>query len=300
MKDDQNDNNFRIVDPHCHFWDLSLGYNGWISDKESDLLGSLKPLNKNYLPEHYLDDTQDFDVHKVVHVEASTTQFARHEVDWATSLTGPSSLVGAIVGGADLLADDIQDLLAYYADHSLVTGIRQILNWHNNPKYTAADRSDDLTNPDWHKAFALLYRYDLSFDMQICPTQMDEAFELAKKFPDTLIIIEHAGMPITEDLETWKQGIKQLASCSNVCIKISGFGMLDHEWTTDSIAFFVHYVLDHFGIERCMFASNFPVDKLYSNFSTLMRSYYELVQNASDNEKNQLFFDNAKRIYQIG
>lgn len=290
---------FKIIDSHCHLWDLSLGYNGWICDRESELLGSLKPLTKNYLPEDYAYDTHGFNVDKIVHIEASNTRFAKNEVQWVSELAKQFPLIGAIVGGADLLDAHIDELLSFYSVNPLIKGIRQILNWHENSKYTAADRMDDLINSNWRKHYSLLKRYDLSFDMQICPRQMQTACNLAKKFSDITVIIEHAGMPIEEDLNYWKRGIVDLAKCSNIFIKISGFGMFNHQWGQQSIENYVNTVVDAFGVDRCMFASNFPVDKLYSSFASIMETYYTIVQKASLSEKEQLFYSNAKRIYKI-
>ena len=288
-----------ITDPHCHFWDLSLGYNGWISDRESDLLGPLNPLNKNYLPTDYLADTAGYSIQKFIHIEAASTRFAKNEVEWLIELSKKTDKLAGIVAGADLLDVQVEQLLKYYSSISLIKGIRQILNWHNNSKYTAADRHDNLVNPLWHKHFSLLEKYRLSFDMQICPTQMKQAYALAKKYHQVLIIIDHAGMPIEEDLPIWKQGIKELSQCENVMIKLSGFGMLNHDWTQQSIEAYIHYVLEHFGMDRCMFAGNFPVDKLYHDFSTIIETYYSIVESASLDEKQKLFSKNAERIYRL-
>lgn len=289
----------KYIDPHCHLWDLSLGYNTWISDKESPLLGSLKPLNQNYLANDYLKDTADFKIEKCIHIEAASTRFSKQETEWIVKLAQQHPLIGGVVGGVDLLSNNVDELLSFYATCPLLKGVRQILNWHVNNKYTAADRCDDLDNPAWQKPYALLKKYNLSFDMQICPTQMQSAYALIKKYPDVNVILNHAGMPIEEDISHWEKGLIQLARCPNVAIKLSGFGMLNHEYTTQSIQPYVDFILNTFGMDRCMFASNFPVDKLYRNFSSMIKSYQDTVAHASISEKEKLFYSNAKRIYKI-
>ena len=130
-----------------------------------------------------------------------------------------------------------------------------------------------------------------------------EAQALARAHPDTVIVLNHAGMFADRDRvagwATWRDGIAALAACENVAVKISGLGMLDHAWTVESIRPYTLEIIDRFGTARVMFASNFPVDRLYSDYSTLWRAYLAVVAGASEAEKAQLFRRNAERIYMI-
>ena len=289
----------KIIDPHIHFWNLSFGRNTWLSDRTSDLLGSLAPINRNYLKEDYLEDSEGFDIEQVVHIEAASTRFARNEVEWLDTLYGHDVFLGGIVAGADLLEANVEELLAFYGAHKRVKGIRQILNWSINPKYTAGDRPDDLTNELWIKNFGLLHKYNLSFDMQICPEQMNDAVKLARLYPYISIVIDHAGMPIAEYIKIWREGIIALSSCTNVFVKISGFGVFDHCWTQESVAGYIEHVVNCFGINRCMFASNFPVDKLYKNYHSLMNNYINIIRKYFYQDIDKFFYDNAKKFYKI-
>ena len=117
--------------------------------------------------------------------------------------------------------------------HRNVRGIRQILNWHPDPKKTYTPR-DLLADPTWEQGFALLRKYGLSFDLQIYPGQMQAAAQLASRHPDTLIILNHTGMPVDRDaagLQAWRAGMQALAQQPNVVAKISGLAMLDWQWT---------------------------------------------------------------------
>lgn len=288
----------KIIDPHVHFWDLSLGRNHWLSGR-SDLLGSLAPINKNYLKQEYLLDSQEFDVEKIIHVEAASKIFSKSEVEWLDKLYDSDSFLGGIVAGVDFLDPRLEEALEFYGNNKRVKGVRQLLNWSENPKYTAADRSDDLTNQQWIKNFSLLKKYHLSFDMQICPEQMNGAIALAELYSDIEIIIDHAGMPIAEYLHVWKKGIARLSSCKNVYIKLSGFGMFDHHWRKESVIMYIEYIINCFGANRCMFASNFPVDKLYRSYNALMQSYIQIAQECFHQDINKLFYENAKIIYKL-
>ena len=105
---------------------------------------------------------------------------------------------------------------------------------------------------------------------------MAEALTLAKKFPDTSMVLNHTGMPVdrgTEEIAAWRASMKLLASAPNMFCKISGLGMGDWHWTTDSIRPLVLDAIDAFGTERCMFASNFPVDKLFSSYDDVFNAF---------------------------
>jgi predicted TIM-barrel fold metal-dependent hydrolase len=97
----------------------------------------------------------------------------------------------------------------------------------------------------------------------------------------------------------WREGMRQLAGCVNVAVKISGLAMFDHKWSVESLRPYVLETIDTFGVERAMFASNFPVDRLFGTYEDLWRAYASIVADASESEKDALFCRNAERIYRI-
>lgn len=290
---------FKIIDPHVHYWDLALGYNGWLMNRENGLLGPLDAINKNYLQENYEKDSRNFTVDSIVHIEAVTTKYSKNEINWLEGLYKYDYLLGGVVAGVDLLDENIEFILESYSNHQLVKGVRQLLNWSENSKYTAADRKDDLLNINWKNNFVLLRKYDMSFDMQICPEQMLDAMTIAQLHPDIMIVIDHAGMPIVEYIDTWRKGITELALCPNIFVKLSGFGMFNHHWKKETIVAYIEHIINCFGVNRCMFASNFPVDKLYSSYDNLMTSYIEIAQKYFYQDINKLFYHNAKNFYKL-
>ena len=131
---------------------------------------------------------------------------------------------------------------------------------------------------------------------------MEDAYELAKKNDDVLFILNHTGEPCyqsEEYIESWEKNMCKIASCENFVAKISGLGMFDTKWTTESTRIFVEKTIDIFGIERCMFASNFPVDKIFNTFDNYWNSFKEITKNYSDNDKKLLFSSNAEKYYRI-
>jgi len=138
--------------------------------------------------------------------------------------------------------------------------------------------------------------------MHLWWTQYSYAFDLIKSHPNILNIINHAGTPRKRDeeyLSNWRNGLKTLAQAANTVIKISGLGMFDQQWTTDSIKPLVLDCIEIFGVNRCFFSSNFPVDKKYSSYEKVWNSYFEITKDFSIDEKEKLFFKNAEKYYRI-
>ena len=249
---------------------------------------------------------RDIEVLKVVHVEANHDPADPvEETHWLQGLANEGDareFPNAIVAAADLSADDAQAVLEAHAAFPNTRGIRQILNVHADPLYNYVSRHY-LHDPAWRRHFALLARYGLSFDLQLYPSQMDEAAALAREHPDVPMIVNHTGMFVdrhsVQGYRAWREGMRALAACPNVAVKISGLAMFDHDWTVESLRPYVLETIDAFGVERSMFASNFPVDRQFGSYPELWNAYARIVSGASDDEQAALFRGNAERIYRI-
>lgn len=299
-------NIFRVIDPHCHLWDLSLGYYDWLDNKANKLLGDLTPINKTYLAQDYLNNTNHennkFCVEKFIHVEAASSKNSKQEVEWLCEQAKSTPALAGIIGGIDFLNNNLESLLGFYQETKLVKGIRQLLNFDSvsgpDSKYSAADQ-DYLKNNKWLKNFNLLNNCNLTFEAQVSPGQLLALSRLAEKNSNIIININHAGFPIKKNFKLWQEGIAECAKQENINIKLSGFAMFDHDWNIALIKQIVLFVIEHFGIGRCMFASNFPVDKLYSNYEKMMSDYFDLTSEFSHQDQEKLFALNAERIYQL-
>jgi len=293
----------KIVDAHHHLWDLSLGYNyPWLQGRPlgEGMLGDLTPIARDYRADDYRADTSGFELVKSVHIEAVPLDSVA-EARWLQQVAGTNGFPNAVIARAELQSPDAERVIAEHKGFANVRGIRQIVNWHANPLYTFTN-SELLADDAWRRGFALLKKYDLSFDLQLYPSQMARAAELAHAHPETLVVLNHTGMPIEQGeagFANWRAGMRQLASNDNVVAKISGLGMVDRHWTEESIRPFVLETIELFGTDRTMFGSNFPVDKLYSSFDDLFGAFERVVSGFSEAEKHKLFHDNALRAYRI-
>lgn len=293
----------QVVDPHIHLWDLKTHHYPWLANPQTSFIGDARDLKHDYLLADLLRDAEDIEVLKLVHVDANHDPADPvEETRWLQSIADKDGMPNGIVAGADLSADNAAQVLEAHAAFANTRGIRQILNVHDNKLYDYVGRHY-MREPQWRKHFALLKRFDMSFDLQLYPSQMEEAAQLAREYADTQFIVNHAGMFVdrnsTHGYRAWREGMHMLAACPNVAVKVSGFAMFDHDWTIESLRPYVHETIDTFGIDRAMFASNFPVDRLFGTYTALWNAYAQIVGDASESEKQALFVRNAERIYRI-
>jgi predicted TIM-barrel fold metal-dependent hydrolase len=300
-----NSNPLPIVDTHHHLCDLSRNYYPWLMDEPmwKRILGDYTAIRRSYLIADFLADALPQNVVKSVHLQMGW-DFADPvgETRWLQGIADRHGYPHGIVAFARLEGDDVEATLDGHAQFANLRGIRQILNWDPDPVRTFVDRADYMVDPRWLAGFAQLRRRNLSFDLQLYHPQMAAAFELAKRFPDTQIILNHAGMPIDRDpqsLEAWRSAMRKLAQAQNVAVKISGLGVANPNWTEESIRPLVLGTIEIFGVARCMVASNFPVDRLTGSYAATFAAFRSITSELADSDRRALFHDNAMRIYRL-
>lgn len=296
-----------IVDPHHHLWDLERNPYPWLKPETAHAAGDLTPICRDYLLGDFLADARHQRLVKSVHLQAEMDRSDPvRETAWLQAIAdapGSGGFPHGIVAFADLADPGVEAVLERHCEHANMRGIRYILNHEDGePVYSGAGRGDWLRDPAWQRGFALLARYGLSFDLQVFWHQMADAAALAACFPETQIIVDHTGMPRRLDrdyLAGWRAGMRTLAAAPNVACKVSGLAMFHHDWTTQTIRPLVLDAIEIFGTERCMFASNFPVDKLHGDYDRVWSAFDQITAAFSADERRALFHDNAVRFYRL-
>ena len=291
----------KVVDPHIHLWDLATGLYPALEKPSTSFIGNNEAIARTYLLEELLGEGRDeIEITKIVHVEAfPTDRFA--ETAYLQDLADRTGCPNGLVVNVDLAAVDAEFQLEKQCVYKNVRGIRQVLNRHDNQNLTYG-AADHLHNPDWVRNFGRLSSRNLSFDMQLYPHQIEDVIPVLAANPGVPVILNHAGMFCDRTLDSykvWKRGLKILSDLPHVCVKISGLGMFDHHWTVDSFRPVVFEVLEAFGTQRSMFASNFPVDKLFGTYEDIWLTFAQIVSDFSADEKHALMVANAERIYRI-
>lgn len=296
-----------FLDAHIHLWDLDRLSYPWLTPPFADdgVAGSVEPIAKTYLPADYRAETARWTVVGAVHVDAGAAPAdALAETRWLQEMADAPAgdgLPSAIVAHVPLAAPEAERLIAEHAAHPRVRGVRHIVNWHADPFYSYTSL-DLLASPAWERGYAALGRHGLSFDLQAYPAQLDTAASIARRNPDVPVILNHAGMPLVNEAggqAEWRRTMRHLAAVPHASAKISGFGIIDHDWTVESIRPYVLETIEMFGTDRCMFASDLPTDRLYADIDRVLDAYHAIVADFTRAEREALFADNARRIYRL-
>ncbi|MDF7774781.1 amidohydrolase family protein [Sphingomonas sp. AOB5] len=246
----------------------------------------------------------------------------------ASGMFGPQRLCAGIVGHADLrLGKAVRPVLeAHRRASGRFRGIRHQAQWDGELGSMAriAAPKGLLLDPDFRKGFAELGPLGLRFDAWIYFHQLGELASLAGAFPETPVILDHLGAPLgvgpyaarrNEVFDLWAAGIRALAKHSNVSVKLGGLGMPSYGFgfgfetraapaTSAALAEawrpYVELVIEAFGANRCMFESNFPVDKVTCSYRTLWNALKRIAEGTSEAEKAALFDGTARRVYDLG
>lgn len=292
----------KVVDPHFHLWDLTTGNYPHFETPSEGFIGSNAAIARSYLWEEFLAEGGGaVELVGAVHVEAIPVDPLR-ETEYMQAVADRAGVPLGIVARADLTAPDIGEVLDRHAAAApALRGVRQILNRHQDPLYNYVD-TDFMRAPGFDDGLRALATRGLVFDLQIYPGQMEEAAALAVRHQELAFVLNHAGMWVDRTLagwRAWRDGLRRLAACDNVSVKISGLGMFDREWTNASIRPLVLETLDAFGAGRAMFASNFPVDKLFSDYPAVWRAFERIVADLSEHERAALFRGSAVAAYRL-
>ena len=291
-----------IVDAHHHIWrqkDLP-----WLMGPMLPrIFGPYDAIRRDYPISEYLADIEGSGVTQSVYVQANwATPRFEDEAAWVQSVADETGWPHAIVGYADLMAEDVRPQLDGLARYPLLHGIRMQLHWHDNPQYRFAAKPDLAKEPVFWRNMAHLADHDLSFDLQVFAGQMDNAAELAAAFPKTTFILQHAGM--LEDLSAvgraaWRAGMAKLAAQPNVVSKLSGLGTFIHKVDVELITDIARETITLFGAERCLFGSNFPIEKLWSSYRELIEAYRKALADYPADLQEKIFSSTAKRVYRM-
>ncbi len=304
-----NRSNQRILDAHIHWWDLENNYYPWLMDQkpEEGGLSGVDSLARTYLYDHYMSDAEGYDIEGFVHIQAEwDPSDPVGETRWLQGLIDNDKIGGkplAIVGFANFAAPNVEEILEGHAAHANVRGIRHMLNYlPDTPALCWADQ-DYMANPDWVRSFALLKKYGLDFDPMCFSNHLPGIAKLAGENPEIQVILEHTGMPFDhtdEGRKIWADGMRELAARDNTAAKISGLGNTIENWTETLIRPYVLETIEIFGTDRVAFASNFPTDSQFGPMSDIWDAFLSITTDFSQDEKNAMFADNARRLYRMG
>jgi predicted TIM-barrel fold metal-dependent hydrolase len=287
-----------FVDTHLHFWNLkdpNLHY-AWLQpDIVDPRLGDIDALKRQkYMAENFIAETRFQNVSKGIHVQAAIgIDDPVEETRWLQEQADATGFPHGIIGRYDFQDPDMDKMLERHLQYPNFRGCR------------AFSHSDDLAvdNEAWQKGLRLMSEYDLVFCVSPpSVTDMPKIRALAEKYPDVVFCIDNAGVPRQRDhdyFQLWRRGMNAIAGAPNTVVKISGLGMYDNKWTVESIRPWVEACIEAWGTDRAFFATNWPVDSLFSSYGDVVNAYEAIISGHSLGEQEAMFSRNAERIFRI-
>ncbi|HJO83140.1 MAG: amidohydrolase family protein [SAR202 cluster bacterium] len=311
-----------ICDPHHHFWDRPS--NRYILE---DLLGDTGS-GHNITETVFVECSSEYlkegpEALKPV----GETVFVQGIADESAARNDRTEVAAGIVSSADFtLGDAVTEVLEAHlkASPNRFRGIRHRAAWdpNINASSTGAPPEGILLDAKFREGYARMEPMNLSFEAWVYHPQIPEVADLARAFPNISIILNHIGGPIVigpykgrrnEVLETWEQSMADLATCPNVFVKVGGLGMTftGYDWherdqpigseeLAEAMRPYYLYCVEKFGADRCMYESNFPVDKASYSYNVMWNAFKRISEGFSDSEKASLFRGTAKRAYRLG
>ncbi len=291
-----------IVDAHFHVWrqaDLP-----WLSGPmQPRIFGPYEPIRRDYPMAEYQSDIAGTGVSKSVYVQANwPVEQAEQEAAWIETLATETGWPHGLVAYADMTVPDVRPAIDRLLRFPHLRGIRQQFHWHETPAYRFAPHADLCRDASVQRNVARLADYDLVFELQVFAPQMQSACDLAASCPDVTFVLQHAGM--LEDTseagrDSWRRAMAALAQCPNVTAKLSGFGTFRHRLDPDLIAWLTSETVALFGAERCLWGSNFPIEKLWTTYDALISAHRAAAGGLSQSEQQSIFNDTACRVYRL-
>jgi predicted TIM-barrel fold metal-dependent hydrolase len=292
----------KIIDAHHHIWrqaDLP-----WLQGpSQPRIFGNYDAIKRDYPIEEFLGDIAGTGVEKSVFVQ--TNVFPGREVDeaeWVQATADRTGWPHGFVAFCDMTVADARPTLDQLAKVPLLRGIRHQLHWHENELFRFAKTPDLCRDANVQCNVGYLADYGLAFDLQVFAGQMQGAAELAAACPRVTFVLQHSGM--LEDLSdagraTWKAQMRKLAAQPNVASKLSAFGTFIHRNDPAHIERILHDTVAIFGPGRCLYGSNFPIEKLWTSYPDLIDAFLRAADDLSATDRRAIFHDTAARIYRL-
>lgn len=291
-----------MIDAHFHVWrqaDLP-----WLAGPmQPRIFGPYDPIRRDYPMTEYLSDIAGNGITKAVYVQANwSPDQAEAEARFIEDTARETGWPHATVAFADMTVPDARPALDRLARFPRVRGIRQQFHWHDNAQYRFATRADLCAEPAVIANIARLADYGWAFDLQVFTGQMPHALRLVDACPRVTFVLQHAGM--LEDTTdagraAWRAAMADLALRPNAVAKLSGFGTFIHRNDPDHIRWLVTETVGMFGANRCLWGSNFPIEKLWTDYPALMSAHRAACGGISDADTRAIFNDTAARVYRL-
>ncbi|WP_036155583.1 amidohydrolase family protein [Maribacter forsetii] len=273
-----------IIDSHQHFWKYDPIRDSWIDS-------SMKIIQRDFLPGDLKPILTSNNVDGCIAIQADQSE---NETKFLLQLAAENDFIKGVVGWVDLCSTNVQQRLEHYTKDNLFKGVRHILQ---------AEKEDFIISEAFLDGIKKLVPLNLTYDILIFPHQLKNSTMLVSKFPDQKFIIDHLAKPPIKsgEIDSWKAGIKTLASFTNVYCKLSGLATEANwsTWKTEELTPYIDVIFEAFGAERILFGSDWPVCLLAGSYAKNKDVVTTYIKQLSKNEQNQVMGLNAINFYRL-
>jgi L-fuconolactonase len=273
-----------MIDSHVHFWNFDPIRDNWITDDMSNI-------RKDFTPRDFTTICNTLPIEGCIAVQANQSE---NETEYLLALAKENPIIKGIVGWTDLCSNQLAEQLDYWANYKLIKGWRHVLQ---------AEADEFILNDNFAAGVRTLNNYGFTYDLLCYHDQLPAILKLVDKLEDQPLVLDHCGKPDVKNqhLATWEGHIKILAENPNVSCKISGLlAEADwHNWTERQIFNCFDVIFKHFGVERVMYGSDWPVvliSRPYGDWFNLVKKY---TQQFNANEQAAIFDGNVRKFYQL-
>jgi predicted TIM-barrel fold metal-dependent hydrolase len=293
-----------IIDAHHHFWDLSLKKHPWLDGRHKITnfrYGDYSNICKNYLLDDYQNDWARHKIIKSVYVETEWDPTdPAGESNWVQNHYEAFGFPNAFVGQIWFEDENVDNILSAHKSFPITRSVRQKPQSTLSFEEFKPNLPGSMGDPKFRAGYKHLLKHGLHYDLQTPWWHLGEAALLARDFPDTVIILNHTGLPSDRSklgIDRWRSAIQEFALQPNTAVKLSGIGIANEPWHVEENELIIKDTIMAFGPDRCMFGSNFPVDGLCNSFDTIFQNFKNITSTFSKKDQSALFHDNAVKYY---
>jgi len=280
---------FPVIDTHLHLWDINYLSYPWLED--------IPPLDRSFSLDDYNKACGDLNVEKMIFMqcECDPSQY-RQEVEWVSGLARTEPRLQGIVSWAPLeKGEGVRPEIEALKANPLIKGIRRIIQFEPDLEF--------CLKPDFIRGVNMLMEYGLPFDICISHVHNQSVIKLLGKCPGVPMILDHIGKPDIKNhiLDPWRDEIREIAKFPDIYCKLSSLATeADHQnWTLDDLRPYVDHLVECFGIDRLIFASDWPVSTLAADLGTCVSTMLELLTDFTRDELQKVFHHNAVSFYNV-
>lgn len=273
-----------MIDAHVHFWNFDPVRDSWITEH-------MNAIRKDFTPKNLIRPYNDLQITGCVAVQANQSE---SENDFLLSLSEQNEIIKGIVGWVDLKSENLEERLKYWSAFKKIKGWRHVLQ---------AESSDFILSTNFAEGIKALKKYNYTYDLLCYHNQLPDIIKLVDKVVDQLYVLDHCGKPDvkSQDLKTWRKNIKILSQNPNVYCKLSAL-LVEADWKNwKEVEIFNCFdvIFEHFGTNRIMYGSDWPVVLLSRPYPVWFNLVNKYASKFSIQEKENIFLNTASSFYKL-